>query len=266
VEFNNNKSQDPTDHGFDVIDTDAVCEECGAVSPEGTLFCKKCGNNLRDQRTRRLSLKTNESIEHLGMPAAEKGRRMLVGLLTAFALLLLLWAALPGNVGKIEDALIRKMSGTAVPENYSPNMFWNADLVDTELFEEMEAFIRENPISVTDLDKALNTLNDLEYFEGLYILREGGGAADPVVGMAYVIQEDNELAFAASLNGAEIRGFGSLGATRLPFADYAGVRVGRRYRGGDGYLVENEVGGFICVIEDALSQDIIRLFACKVPE
>lgn len=37
------------------VDADAVCVKCGTVNPEETLFCKSCGNNLRDQRIQRIT-------------------------------------------------------------------------------------------------------------------------------------------------------------------------------------------------------------------
>ena len=37
------------------IEADAVCAQCGSANPEGTLICKTCGNNLRDQRLMRIA-------------------------------------------------------------------------------------------------------------------------------------------------------------------------------------------------------------------
>jgi len=37
------------------IEADAVCAQCGSANPEGTLICKTCGNNLRDQRMLRIT-------------------------------------------------------------------------------------------------------------------------------------------------------------------------------------------------------------------
>jgi hypothetical protein len=43
------------EHHPDRLDADAVCIQCGTVNAEGTLLCKVCGNNLRDQRNRRMT-------------------------------------------------------------------------------------------------------------------------------------------------------------------------------------------------------------------
>ena len=56
----------PQDHHEHVehLDADAVCEACDTVNPEGTLLCKTCGNNLRDQRARRMKAGGRKHDDH----------------------------------------------------------------------------------------------------------------------------------------------------------------------------------------------------------
>jgi hypothetical protein len=81
---------------FEYIDADAVCEQCSTVNPAGTLLCKTCGNNLRDQRMRRLA--ADEGME--AVHASDRPIRMLTGLLVVLGLLAILWAAINVYNGK----------------------------------------------------------------------------------------------------------------------------------------------------------------------
>lgn len=82
----------------DHLDADAVCAQCGTVNPEATLICRVCGNNLRDQRLRRLQ--AEQQLE--GKTTSFSGRQVARAVFGTLALLLLLWVAV--NAQNITDA------------------------------------------------------------------------------------------------------------------------------------------------------------------
>ncbi|HOJ68818.1 MAG TPA: hypothetical protein PLH06_08470, partial [Candidatus Hydrogenedentes bacterium] len=74
-----------------VLDADAVCAQCGMVNPEGTLLCKNCGNNLRDQRM--LRLQADEALQGRET-AAEQRNTFLRNALGVLGVLVLLYLGL----------------------------------------------------------------------------------------------------------------------------------------------------------------------------
>jgi len=77
----NNANPDGAAH-IEKLDADAVCAQCNTVNAEGTLLCKICGNNLRDQRSRRLLADQAMDLEHTG----KRRRAWVSGLLFVLAL------------------------------------------------------------------------------------------------------------------------------------------------------------------------------------
>ena len=81
------------------LDADAVCGACGTVNPEGTLICKQCGNNLRDQRHQRMHAADAE----IGVDTAQSRRRIIDIGLGVFGILVVAWAVinvLNGNIDR----------------------------------------------------------------------------------------------------------------------------------------------------------------------
>ena len=79
-------------YGFEQLDADAVCEQCGSVNPEETFICKVCGNNLRDQRARRIA---GEQGVPPGVAETPINRvRLFTGLLTALGIITILAAVI----------------------------------------------------------------------------------------------------------------------------------------------------------------------------
>ena len=66
----------------ETLDADAVCAQCNTVNAEGTLLCKVCGTNLRDQRAIRLSADQALDLGNSG----QRRRAWLSGILFVLAI------------------------------------------------------------------------------------------------------------------------------------------------------------------------------------
>jgi hypothetical protein len=174
---------------------DAVCERCGTVNPEETLLCKNCGNNLRDQRARRMS--TAQVYDNLE-PARPK-TRWLTGLLTLFGLLLIVWTAM--NASNIEDWLAAAQTTTdANGQEYFEGL-------EARPFEALNATLSQNPITQEQLNLAKSQPANPKTFEGRYAILRSGLGGDELFGEAQVAKQGDELIFTARLdNGMELRG------------------------------------------------------------
>lgn len=248
------------DPGFERMDADAVCEECGTVNPEGTLFCKTCGNNLRDQRTRRMS--ADGTIEP--DTPVQTSRRVLVGLLTVLALLLLVWAAMPGNVERLQDSLTRRMSADFYADGVDPRVYWDGP--NSDFFDSLAADLRQNPVTSQDIRRAdeAGPVARSNY-GGTYFLRQGARPDDPVVGSAQVVEADDEVYFVALLGNTEVRGIGDLRIARYPSARFVGIREGARFQVGHGFAQPLDGGGFLCVGQRENSDFRYEIMAFRVP-
>ena len=247
------------DSSFERIDADAVCEECGTVNPEGALFCKTCGNNLRDQRTRRM--KGEGAGESLDTPA-QTSRRALVGLLTVFALLLLVWAAMPGNVQRLQDRLTRSMAEDMYTEGVDASIFWNGPIA--AVLNRMADELRQKPVTGNDMRRA-DGAPATNVYPGRYFLRQGPRPEDLVVGSALIAEEDGRLLFVAMLGDVEIRGVGDLTATRYPSSRFSGVFMNGRYVSAHGFAKPLDSGGFLCVGQRENSDRTHEIMAFRIP-
>lgn len=177
-----------------VLDADAVCEVCGNVNPEGTLICRTCGNNLRDQKARRLAAEV-QMLE----PDGIQGIQIFRGALVLFGLLLIGWVAI--NVNQIADALIGA-GGASDPLNAlfesSDAAVYDAMLVEAQAlmpsYEQMEA-LRAAPLPGNGAD-------------GNYVLVRIDDYSGPeIVGTAIARSDVGGMRFVAALGGgAHIRG------------------------------------------------------------
>jgi hypothetical protein len=250
------------DASFDRIDADAVCEECGTVNPEGTLFCKTCGNNLRDQRAHRM---TTEGPSDLQDTPAQTTRRVLVGLLTVLAFLLLIWAAMPGNVERLTERLTTTMAEDVYGDGTDPRLYWDGQLSD--LFDAMAADLRANPVTSEEIRQADETPAVAQGgdFGGKYFLRRGARPDDPVLGSALVVEDNGALYFVAFLGEMELRGRGDFESTRYPSSRFVGVRLDERYSSAHGYAQPLDEGGFLVVGQRDNSNFSREINAYRVP-
>ena len=186
------------DDTFEHIDADAVCEQCSTVNPAGTLLCKTCGNNLRDQRMRRLA--ADEGIE--AVHATDRPIRLLTGLLVVMGLLAILWAAINVWNGNIENWLTNRITETQSDGAIDPNQFWSGP--DAALYEEMSQELQEHPI--TQEEASLSPSVGDGILDGRYVIRSHGPRGH-MVGGALVRTRGNTVHFVAQFGRmVELRG------------------------------------------------------------
>lgn len=192
-------NQDLQSGGFEQIDADAVCEQCGSVNDEGTLLCKVCGQNLRDQRSQRLA--NAQGLEVFDDRISRV--RLLTGLLSVLGLLLVVFAVL--NISNIEASLVTFLSTDAGAEG---DDLWSGsnDQIFIKLLRELE----EYPTSRVKMANALeNPLDDRSY-NGRYVLvRPGRLDVDRVIGEANLSRRADRIYFVVrmKLRSIDIRGY-----------------------------------------------------------
>ncbi len=177
------------------IDADAVCVQCGTVNPEGTLICRKCGNNLRDQR--RLRLQAEEQLR-MGeeLPST---RKIVLGIIALIGAILIVIAGL--NADSIMMWLVS--SGDFSFSTGSP---WSGDL-GREL-SIMEKDLKAQIIASNQIYAAIQRPINSEIFEGVFVVavRNIEGNFVPV-GKALVKPTGDKYLFVALLdNGSQVRG------------------------------------------------------------
>ena len=172
------------------LDADVVCQECGMVNEPGTLICKQCGNNLRDQKRARLATGQDAVV-----PETIDRRKILSGLLSVFGILLVIAVAL--NVDTIVGYSVEEESGN------DGSVFWTGSRA--AIFDEMVASLTDYPPTNAEMEAALTTTAPPIGLEGRYVIREQ--AADEIVGIGEVRDTGTELLFVALMQGGfEVRG------------------------------------------------------------
>jgi len=239
------------------IDADAVCIECGTVNPEGTLLCKTCGNNLRDQRARRIA--GEEGMEPPGL-----GEERPAWFAKGFALLgilIVLWTAI--NLGRIEDWLVQVQTSDLT----DAEQYWSGPQSGTldGLLAELDA----RPVSPEEKQLAIEQPLDDEVYDGRYVLMtdpEDPGYA--IAGQANIRQVGDRYYFVAvwGRGDIELRGAAQLEANaRFAVRDSAGVRIGQEYYGAAGFAQKLDGGGYECFGLSDHDEESYSVFAFRIP-
>ncbi len=225
---------------FEHIDADAVCEQCSTVNPAGTLLCKTCGNNLRDQRIRRLA--SDEGIEIIH--GSDRPRRVLTGLLVAFGLLAILWTAINVWNGNVENWLTRGITATDSSGSLDPNQYWSGP--ESAVYTEMSRELADNPITADEAAQFTTGAAE-EGVDGRYvILADGPGSR--MVGGAIVRTRGNSIEFVAQVGrGIEVRGRATVSTDDQYEAQEVGVEWGNSTLDGYGIARLQDAGVFTCV-------------------
>ncbi|MCC6697483.1 MAG: hypothetical protein IT365_17775 [Candidatus Hydrogenedentes bacterium] len=186
------------EEAFDVIDADAVCEQCSTVNPAGTLLCKTCGNNLRDQRARRLA----DDVGMEALAGTGKPRRVLSALLLVFGLLTITWSVINVLNGNIELWLTKGLSGGSDTANFNPAQFWEGD--EARLYADLSSELEQSPVTVQEVASRPADMPVRESIDGRYALLASDGGSGPILGGALARTQGETVYFVARLDGDEI--------------------------------------------------------------
>lgn len=222
---------------FQAVDADAVCEQCGTVNDDGTLLCRVCGQNLRDQRARRLA--------GVQAPALTEGKvsrvRIFTGVLSFIGILLVIIAAV--SIRQIEAGLATALSEDPIASVGSEGLF---DGPDVSIYETLLTELTDYPSTRAQVQDALNSPLSEETYNGRYVLMPAGALTpDRAIGEAAVSRRGNRVYFVANLTNPaiEVRGTASLEEVQNEGEEVAirpVVRNSAGYRDADGV----EVRGF----------------------
>lgn len=183
------------------IDADAVCSQCSTVNPEGTLLCKHCGNNLRDQRLLRMAADQMLEADKEGAT----GSVFLARALPILGLLIVLWFGL--NAGRIASMLTTaETSDGDYIITTNPNSFWEGS--DAGIFNTLYQELKSNFPSPTVAEAARLEFNPMSSIDsGTYVLYEKLGTMERYVGVARLRNQGDIWYVTAIINNtAEVRG------------------------------------------------------------
>ncbi len=227
----------------EAIDADAVCGACGRVNPEGTLICKGCGNNLRDQRLLRLA--ADQILT--GEEEAAKRRSWLNSGLTVLGILVVLWVGM--NAGRMMGLVApgSMTDSTGLSENMPPvhpAKFWESEKAS---FDTMAADLKSQFPTENDAETARLNPPSSPTPNGYFALFEKVGTSERFVGAAQASIEDAKVRFVAAFNdGSEARGIATLMDTSVASVDWdvAGIQREGKYFAGAGSAVPQTDGTF----------------------
>lgn len=188
--------------GFEEVDADAVCQQCGTVNEEGTLLCKVCGNNLRDQRNQRIA-------QGAGPDLIGDGRskfQMLTGLLVVFGILIIFFVV--WNIENFESLMVDSLSEQTATMDRN---VWTGS--NAAMYDEMLLDLIEFPTPQNVRQAALDNPQIETTYNGRYLfIYPGELSASRIVGEANLqrIGDRIHFVFKASHGGPEVRGYAML--------------------------------------------------------
>jgi len=233
------------------VEADAVCAQCGTVNAEATLICKVCGNNLRDQRARRLAA---GGIDGAQPDSARGSRGWITGLLATLGLILVLVVSLSAD--SIMNALI---SGQET-DLYSARAPWTGP--GSDAFDALAQELAQSAPSDAVIDAAIANPVPHETLGGMYAVLDNRGN---VTGVANVEAVSGPLyRFVASLyDGSSVRGFAESRAEGNIFVPYetAGSLVGGVYYSVTGFADPRPDGSMACVGQSDISAESVYEFS-----
>ncbi len=177
---------EPGGHHFDQMEADAVCSQCHTVNDEGTLLCKACGNNLREQRAQRIAQAAGgEYITPRKNPA-----QLLTGLLVVFGILAIFYVVF--NLQKFENMMLDSISSQVDPADQD---LWEGTYAN--LYEEMLTDIEQNPTSTSVRRISLKSPLSETIYTGRYLIIPSGrsNTSDNVVGEAQLERQGDRVHF-----------------------------------------------------------------------
>ena len=240
--------------GGDRLYADAVCAQCSTVNPEGSLICKTCGNNLRDQRSIRLAAE----LELEGVKTVDQ-RQLLFGVLTTLGILLVIYTA--WNADSLMTWLVSAQSAANTPA-----ALWTGP--EGAAFNELLAALDASAPTADQIRTAMETHINSEAYDGVYVLADQDpGSAWRTLGTAIVRQDGESLLFAARLTeSGEVRGRAHFQGNYLTAGwDTAGAFDGRAYIAVSGVAAKQPDGTFECYGRSEESESNFEFRGFRLP-
>lgn len=243
--------------GAERFDADAVCEVCSMVNPPGTLLCKQCGNNLRDQRRNRMADPTADVPDETGA-----SRQILGKLLIVLAAGVLIWTMM--NIDRIQDWAVAQYN-TADAVSADPAEFWTGD--NQVRFDAMFNRLAASSLTQEDLRAALEAAPTSTEMEGRYVLQRVSGFGGSTLGEAYVDIDGGTAYFVARLRGdTEVRGQATIRDDSLQ-SRTVGVMTGNQIVSAFGLAQRNqESGAYECLALLGDSEVPLNALAYRIPD
>ena len=191
------------DSHYGPIDADAVCAKCATVNPEETLFCKSCGNNLRDQRVQRIAKGGAIVIGDTGVGKF----RILTGVLITMGFVLIGCVLL--FFPSIESWLVDIQT---IEAGVNKADLWGA--TGANIYDEMLDDLQSFPTSPGQMQLALNDPILDQSYNGRYAvaaLDDSGGLS--IIGEASLKLQGDVVYFVFrhdSIKALELRGYATL--------------------------------------------------------
>ena len=245
------------------IDADAVCGACGRINPEGTLICKGCGNNLRDQRLLRLS--ADQKLT--GEEETAKRHSLLKSGLTVLGILLVIWVAINAGriMGMVAPGSVTDSTGEARNSPpVRPAAFWEADKAS---FEKMAEDLKGHFPTENDAETARLNPPSTAAPNGYFALFEKVGTTERFVGAAFAAPENERVRFVAAFNnGAEARGLATLAESSVVTVDWhmSGVQREGKYFAGAGSAVPQPDGAYQIIARSEAAPEVFQAVAYPI--
>lgn len=237
------------------VDADAVCVVCNEVNPEGTLLCKQCGNNLRDQRARRIA--DGQAVDEM---LGERRPSWLRGALTVLGILIVLWTTL--NVNRIEGWLVSAQAAGGA------QAIWEGS--DSAVYEALKRDMVRYPLSDEEKEAARSVPASGDTLDGRYVIMRKAQATsfgfDPVLGEANVKTDGDRVLFVVYFSGEdmEIRGTARFErGNMLVVRETAVVRVGNDYYLASGVSRIKDDGGYECFGQSPAAETSVEVLAYR---
>ncbi|HOK09537.1 MAG TPA: hypothetical protein PLT82_04645 [Candidatus Hydrogenedens sp.] len=238
------------------IDADAVCVQCGTVNPEGTLICKTCGNNLRDQK--RLRMQAEEQLlvgDELPSP-----RNIVLGIIAILGTIVIIFAGL--NADQIMMWLV-----SSSEFSFSSESPWSGNL--GKQLNTMAENLKSQVVASNQIYEAIQKPLNIETMEGTFVIavRDVDDNYAPVGKALVRSQQDDAYLFVALLdNGAQVRGVAQKQEQRLvAYWDRASCEWGGNRGAVSGIVSKREDGHFEGYGGSELTSENFGFYAFRLP-
>lgn len=232
--------------GFEQIDADAVCEQCSSVNDEGTLLCKSCGNNLRDQRNRRIAQTGGPDLISDGKSKFQ----LLTGLLVVFGILAVFYAV--WNIDRIEAYMTESLSTRTAPGSED---FWTGS--QASVYDAMLQDLQDNPTPQNVRKVTLDNPQVERSYSGRYLLiRPGELTTNRIIGEANLKRLGDKIhfVFLSQRDDTEARGYAQFESSEnsdtmnVIVRQTAEVRINGVSYIATGVSIPINVGGHTCYV------------------